>query len=88
MFMKYILESDGKKVQEETPKKQKTPEKTDVLSKPETILRQNGFKIGLVTPTSFGTQIDLAKSYKAEKVKEILVGYDIKIRGRSIFVMN
>jgi len=56
--------------------------------KPEDLLRGAGFKIKLVTPTSFGTQIDLAKVYDEDELKELLSNFDIKIKGKSLFVVN
>jgi len=56
--------------------------------KPEDLLRRAGIKIGLVTKTSFGTQIDLAKKYNHDDIMNILVNYNIKIKGQSIFVVD
>lgn len=55
---------------------------------PEALLRGAGLKIRLVTPTSFGTQIDFAKQYDDEKIQEILANFDIKIKGKSVFVIK
>lgn len=56
--------------------------------KPDEVLRGNGIKIKMITPTSFGTQIDLAKSYDEEEIKELLKDFTIKIKGKSIFIVD
>lgn len=56
--------------------------------KPEEILRGAGFKIKLVTSTSFGTQIDFAKQYKAEDFEKLLSNFSIKIKGKSVFIVD
>lgn len=56
--------------------------------KPEDVLRGAGFKIRLVTPTSFGTQIDFAKSYDPNAIKDVLSGFSIKIKGKSVFIVD
>lgn len=52
------------------------------------LLRDADIKIKLVTKTSFGQQIDLAKQYDEEKIKEILKDFTIKFKGKSIFVVE
>lgn len=54
--------------------------------KPEDLLRNNNIKIKLITVTSFGIQIDLAKKYSEDLIKETLKNFKIKIKGNSIFV--
>jgi hypothetical protein len=56
--------------------------------KPEELLRNKGFKIKLVTPTSFGTQIELSKKYEDAEVKELLKDFTIKIKGKSVFIVE
>ena len=56
--------------------------------KPEELLRSNGIKIRLVTPTSFGTQFDLAKIYDEDELKDLLKDYTIKIKGKSLFIVD
>ena len=56
--------------------------------KPEEVLRGAGYKIRLVTPTSFGTQIDFAKSYDPDEVKKVLKDFTIKIKGKSVFIVD
>jgi hypothetical protein len=56
--------------------------------KPEEILRGAGFKIKLITPTSFGTQIDFAKQYDPESIKNVLNSFNIKIKGNSVFIVD
>jgi len=55
---------------------------------PEEILRSSGFKIRLVTPTSFGTQIDFAKQYDEAEIEKALEDFSIKIKGKSVFVID
>ena len=60
----------------------------EAAKKPEEILRGAGFKIKLVTPTSFGTQIDFAKIYPKEEIEEILKDFTIKIKAKSVFIVD
>lgn len=55
--------------------------------KPEEVLRQNDIKIKLITRTAFGIQIDLAKAYEEEKIKQVLSDFNVKIRDKSIFIV-
>lgn len=57
------------------------------LDKPEDILRGAGYKIKLITPTSFGTQIDLFIVPQEDEIKELLKNFDVKVKGKSIFVI-
>jgi len=52
------------------------------------VLRSAGFKIRLVTPTSFGTQIDFAKLYNPAELEKTLAGYQIKIKDKSVFIVK
>ena len=45
----------------------------------EDLLRKNGIKIKMITKTSFGTQIDLAKKYKKEEISNIIKDKKFKI---------
>lgn len=56
--------------------------------KAEDLLRTAGFKIRLVTPTSFGTQIDFAKLYNTDEIKKILTDFQIKIKDKSVFIVK
>jgi hypothetical protein len=57
--------------------------------KPAEILRSGGFKIKLITPTSFGTQITFAKRFKESEIKKILKGFSIKFKGdKDIFIIE
>lgn len=56
--------------------------------KPEDILRGAGFKIRLVTPTSFGTQIDFAKQYDSAEIEKVLSAFSVKIKNKSVFIVN
>lgn len=53
---------------------------------PSSVLRQAGFKIKLVIKTAFGTQIDLAKKYNENAVIGAMSGFNIRIKGQSVFV--
>lgn len=56
--------------------------------KPEEVLRGAGFKIKLVTPTSFGTQIDFAKKYDEKEIEELLKDFTVKIKNKSVFIVD
>ena len=56
--------------------------------KPEELLRGAGFKIKMVTPTSFGTQIDFAKKYDAKEIEKVLTNFTTKIKGKSVFIVD
>lgn len=55
--------------------------------KPEEVLRGAKFKIKLITPTAFGTQIDFAKKYPEEEIEKVLTGFNIKIKDKSVFIV-
>lgn len=55
---------------------------------PEKILRDAGFKIKLITPTSFGTQIDFAKEYNAKEIENVLKDFNIKLKNKSVFIVK
>ncbi len=54
----------------------------------EDVLRTNGYKIRLITPTSFGTQIDFAKLYNPDEIKKVLSNFQIKIKDKSVFIVK
>lgn len=56
--------------------------------KPEDLLRAAGFKIKLVTPTSFGIQIEFAKQYDDDEITQVLQDYNIKIKNKSVFIVS
>ena len=67
------------------------PKKTVVkqtTQKPEDLLRDSGFKIKNLVLTSFGKQIDFAKKYSDEEIKKVLTGFNIKIKDKSIFIIE
>lgn len=66
----------------------KKPLDEAIPQSPEDLLRAAGFKIKLVTSTSFGTQIDLAKHYDPVKITDVLNEFKIKIKGQSIFIVE
>lgn len=66
----------------------KNPLDEAIAQSPEDLLRAAGFKIKLVTSTSFGTQIDLAKHYDPVKITDVLNEFKIKIKGQSIFIVE
>lgn len=55
---------------------------------PEQILRDSGKKIKLITNTSFGKQIDFAKKYDDDDIKALLDGFTIKLKGKSVFIVD
>lgn len=55
---------------------------------PEQILRTSGKKIKLVTSTSFGKQIDFAKKYDDDEIKDLLSAFTIKLKGKSVFIVD
>jgi hypothetical protein len=61
---------------------------TFTSKKPEEILRDAGFKIKLITRTSFGVQIDFAKKYDDDDINKVLKVYSIKIKGKSVFIVE
>lgn len=61
---------------------------SEEVKTPERILRDAGFKIKLVTPTAFGTQIDFAKKYQNEEVEKVLKDFNIKIKNNSVFIIE
>ena len=66
----------------------KKPLDETIAQSPEDLLRAAGFKIKLVTSTSFGTQIDLAKQYDPVEITAALNEFKIKIKGQSIFIVE
>ena len=66
----------------------KKPLDEAIPQSPEDLLRAAGFKIKLVTSTSFGTQIDLAKHYDPVEITDVLNEFKIKIKGQSIFIVE
>lgn len=66
----------------------KKPLDETIAQSPEDLLRAAGFKIKLVTSTSFGTQIDLAKQYDPVEITDVLNEFKIKIKGQSIFIVE
>ncbi len=60
----------------------------EVDKTPEEILRAGGYKIKLVTGTAFGTQVDFAKKYTDEEIEKILKNFKIKIKGKSVFIVD
>ncbi len=55
---------------------------------PEKLLRDAGFKIKLIAPTSFGTQIDFAKEYDSKEIENILKNFSIKFKNKSVFIVK
>jgi len=66
----------------------KTDKFVDESLSPETLLRDAGKKIKLVTPTSFGTQIEFAKKYLDDEIEILLRGFNYKIKGKSVFIIK
>ena len=55
---------------------------------PADVLRRNNFKIKLITPTTFGTQIEFAKQYDDEEITQVLQDFSIKIKNKSVFIVS
>lgn len=85
MYIKIINEAPNKADDKEIV--QKSSKKKE--EKPEDLLRRNGYKIKLVTPTSFGTQYTMAKAFNKEDIEKVLAGYNLKFKGDSeVFVVS
>ena len=54
----------------------------------EEILRSNGYKIKMVTPTLFGKQIDLFKAPKPKEIELVLKDFTIKLKSKSVFIIE
>lgn len=52
------------------------------------ILRSNGYKIKSVTPTNFGIEIELAKSFDKKIITDLLSDFNINIKKNFIFVKS
>jgi hypothetical protein len=83
---------EGKYTITKTEGENKTPSvkvlQINEAKKPEEILRGANKKIRLVTPTTFGTQIDFAKKYDDNEIKELLKDFTIKIKQKSVFIVD
>lgn len=55
---------------------------------PEELLRKSKYKIKLVTPTAFGTQIEFSKMYNKDEIEELLSDFNLKFKGNSVFVVD
>ena len=55
---------------------------------PVDILRSNGFKIKSITPTNFGIEIQLAKSFDKKIVMDLLSSFNINIKKNFIFIKS
>lgn len=89
-FTDILKESKNESISE-TPReiiRENTIIKIEEEKKADQILRGNDIKIKMITPTAFGTQIDLAKLYDEDEIKELLKDFNIKIKGKSIFVVD
>ena len=87
-FVNYINEEMDKNIVSEVTTVPKPNGSSTPKEEPEEILRRNDFKIKLVINTLFGKQIDFAKKYDMEKVKEVLQGFNIKLRDKSVFILD
>jgi len=61
---------------------------TNVQESPKDLLRASGFKIKTVTPTSFGVEIEFATKYQDLDIEEVLQDFNIKLKGRSVFIVD
>ncbi len=59
-----------------------------VKESPKDLLRGAGFKIKTVTPTSFGVEIEFATKYPDQDIEDVLQDFTIKLKGRSVFVVD
>lgn len=94
-YIKYFKDLKTNEIDNQSRSDEKTvdsPSKSDIMNeakgRPEEILRRAGFKIRLVTPTSFGTQIDFARIYDSSEIEDVLSDFDIKIKDKSVFVIE
>lgn len=88
-FMDVLKREHVQKAPVQNQEKVKAPiVETKETKKPEEVLRGAGFKIKLITPTSFGTQIDFAKQYDPKEIENILTGFNIKLKNKSVFIIN
>lgn len=94
-YIKYFKDLKSNEIDNRSRSDEKTvdsPSKSDIMNeangRPEEILRRSGFKIRLVTPTSFGTQIDFARSYDSSDIEDVLSDFDIKIKDKSVFIVE
>jgi hypothetical protein len=93
-YVKFLKKDDAhtdhpaQKVHPEVIIEAKQDDTITEAKKPEELLRGAGFKIRLVTPTSFGTQIDLAKSYNPDEITKVLIGFNLKFKDKSVFIVN
>lgn len=85
--MKFSKLFDNKIIEKNIIKENKT-KNNDVFNDAADVLRNNGIKIKLITPTAFGTQIDLFKIPNEEKLNDVLVDFNYKIKNKSIFIVN
>ena len=86
-----LLKHEEIKIDTPQVKKSSSEEKLiveEAKEKPEEVLRGAHFKIKLVTPTAFGTQIDFAKQYSNEEIEEVLKDFKIKIKNKSVFIVD
>jgi hypothetical protein len=88
MNFKDVLKNETDISSDSTILEAKVEKKKDQKEKPEEILRSANVKIKMVTGTAFGTQIDLFKKYPEEEIKEILKDYTIKIKDKSVFIVD
>jgi len=61
---------------------------TNVRESPKDLLRAAGFKIKTVTPTSFGVEIEFATKYTDEDIQDVLADFNIKLKGKSVFIVD
>jgi len=86
--MKYIDLLKNNAISEQAEEVIPTEEIVEKIQSPEELLRDAGFKIKLVTPTSFGTQIDFSKKYKDGEIKDLLKEFTTKIKNKSVFIVD
>lgn len=83
-----MLNENKQETVNHTSKKTEEVKMHEQTDRAEDILRDAGFKIKLVTPTAFGTQIDFAKLYDEDELREVLKDFNIKIKNKSVFIVE
>jgi len=66
----------------------RTTTETNFKDLPKDLLRAAGFKIKTVTPTSFGVEIEFATKYADEDIQDVLADFNIKLKGKSVFIVD
>ena len=87
-FSELFADFDDSTTIVESENQKDVAESNDKDENPVEILRTNGIKIKTVIPTSFGVEIQLAKSYDENEIKKLLKNFKYRYKNNSIFVEN